>query len=199
MELQEQQDLIPLGTAGKLPIFEEPVMNAFADKASKDLKKKPIDKLTANDRFVLDLTKQLPIMDLLKDGYMTVTMDVGSGIKGTFRTLVYSQLETIANEVSRFQQQRELRKIGDKEHLVWQPTLEETRVYQVKRTLAESLVAIMDRPIGQVTGEKIQYLNGLDGMLVNALYRKMQQFFTATSLLFPSDNQKELIETLKKV
>jgi hypothetical protein len=197
--MEETQDKIPVSSTGKHPMFEEPALNSFADKASKDLKAKPADKLTANDKFVLDLTKTLPLMDLLRDGYMTCTLEIAQGVKATFRSLVYKQVEAIAKDVSGFQQQRDIQKIGEKERITWQPGFDEVKAYQVKRTLAESLLAIGDKSPGQVSGERMSFLDGLDGMFVNALYRKMQQFFTATSLLFPSDYQKELLDTLKKV
>lgn len=197
---QKEKDLIPALTPGQLPLFEEPVVDALSDRNQKDLKKKPVDRLTANDRAVLDLMKSLPLIDLLQKGFMEVSMDIGNGIKATFRTLVYSQLERISNDVSRFQQQREVQKQSDgKERLTWQPSVDEIRTYNVKRTLAESLISVLDKSTGQVSGERLAYIESLDGMIVNALYRKMQQLFTAVSLLFPSDNQKELVESLKKV
>jgi hypothetical protein len=193
------EDKLIMPTAGRLPLFEEPILDAYADKAAKDLKKQPEVKLSANDKFVLELVKTLPVGDLLQKGYLQTELEIGSGVKCVVRSLVYKQVESIAADVSKYQQKRAVEKLPDgTEREVWQPSLEEIKVYQVKRTLSEVVMSVGDVSTGSHMQARLSFFENLDSMVVNALYRRAQQFFTAVSLLFPSDNQKELVNTLKK-
>lgn len=198
--MSNEKDYIPLGTPGKSQIFEEPVLDVLTDKSSKDIKEKPPVDLTANDKFVLSLMDRLPVADLLQKGYMQISLEIGSGISIQARTLVFKQLEHIASDVSHFQQQveHEEDEKGIKTE-VWRPSPEEVRIYQMKRTLADVVYSVGEVQTGPSLRHRLDFFDNLDGMILNAIYRKVQQFFTAVSLLFPSDNQKQLVTNLKKV
>lgn len=193
------EDKLVMPTAGRLPLFEEPILDAYSDRTAKDLKKKPEFNLSANDKYILDLVKSLPVGELLQKGFIQADLDIGSGIKFTLRSLVYKQVEAIALDVSKYQQKTLIEKQPDgTQKVVWQPNIEEVKVFQVKRTLAEVVGFVGDLSTGPTVAKRMDFFENLDSMVVNAIYRRTQQFFTAVSLLFPSDNQKELVDTLKK-
>lgn len=197
----EEKDNIVMPTAGRAPLFEEPVLDVIADESSKKLREKEPAKLTANDKYILDLMEKIPLDDLFKKGYVEITQELTDRISApvTLRSMNYKQIEVIANDVSRFQQQKDIEKFGDNiEREVWRPSVEETRLFQMKRTLCEMVNTIAGNTVGRTLPERMSFFDSQDNFIVNALYRRAQQFLTALSLLFPSENQKEFVATLKK-
>lgn len=199
---EEVPDRIPLESPNtRTPLNDEPVMDILADKTMKDLKAKPAKELSANDRAVLDILHDLSPGELLRQNYIDRTFEVCPGLPVTYRTLLLRQTEAVGNDVSKYQQQREIEKGQDGvERIVWRPTEEQVRAYGTKRVMCEGVIAmgghvLKDTPVPS----RLAFFEDMDIHLLNATYRLMQKFYTAVGLLFPSDNQKELLETLKKV
>lgn len=198
MDKTEEPDRIPLEQPNlRSPLNDEPVLNILADKTVRDLKAKPAKDLSANDKAILDILHELSPGELLRNNHITRTWMVCLGLEATFRTVLMRQTEAITRDVSKYAQQREIEKGKDGiERVVWQPNEDEIRAYGTKRAMCEGVISmggfnLHDKPVG----ERLAFFEDMDTHLLNATYRLMQKFYTAVGLLFPSDNQKELLET----
>jgi hypothetical protein len=202
METEQERDYLSGPRPGTVPLDQEPILDLAADESARALKdrteKSPL-KLTANDKFILDLTEKLDLSSLIERGYIQAELEIGAGIVANFSSLNVSQIKAISHDTSKFKQQREVEVSPDGvERVVWVPDGEEIKEYHMQRTLAEGVVSIGDKALPGDLPSKMAFFNRLDSMIFNAVYRKFQQFLTALSYLFPSDNQKEMFESLKK-
>lgn len=198
----EQPDRIPLESPNvRSPLSDEPVLDILADKAVKDLRDKPAKDLSANDKAILEILAGLTPSEILLKNCFERTYPLIAGLDVTVRTLLMRQTEAVALDISKYQQQRELETGTDGvERVAWQPTLDQVRAYGTKRSLCEGIVKMGNFNIAEMgVPQRLAFFEDMDTHMLNGTYRIMQKFFTAVGLLFPSDNQKEMLQTLKKV
>ena len=151
------------------------------------------------DPKILEIKNQLDPVELIKEGYVTVTLEVKPNILlAKYRSLTGEQVKSINQESSRFAAPKyEDIRDGGRRIKEDAPSRQELLDFVMYTTLSHSLLEVNGDSLGKTRLERTKSIQKMDAVVVGAIYKKMHQFFSAVGLLFEDEDDTKQVDTLK--
>lgn len=150
------------------------------------------------DKKVLEIKEKLDAVELIQNGFVTATLDVKPNILvAKYRSLTGEQVKSINQESSKFAAPKyEDLRDGGRRIKEDAPSRQELLDFVMYTTLSHSLLEVNGNSMGNTRQERVKSIQKMDATIIGAIYKKMHQFFSAVSLLFEDDDDKQ-VDTLK--